>query len=125
MTDISDQIRQFRKYKGLTQKEFSEQLGISEATVIRYETGKYEPSTQFYKQLKLKFPEADVSQFINIQGVLTKKQPATDGGAMFETTDGYYVSRDPNTGRLTRMKKDDTNVVEVRINGEWVPDQAP
>jgi len=40
--------------------------------------GKYISSTQFYKQLKLKFPEADVSQFINIQGTPTGQQPATE-----------------------------------------------
>ena len=116
---INKNIRNYRRTHEMTIDEFATQLGVSHQTIINWEKGHVSSYDRIINKISDVFPD------FKSWGKPTKKQPATEGSAMFETTDGYYVSRDPNTGRLTRMKKDDTDVVEVRINGEWVPDQAP
>ena len=46
-----ERIREYRKKKGLTQKEFSEAVGYSYAFLSDIERGKVEPSREFLKKL--------------------------------------------------------------------------
>ena len=39
----SEKIKQFRKAKGLTQKQLADLTGLAEITIRQYEAGKYEP----------------------------------------------------------------------------------
>ena len=44
MDTVGDRIRTLRKANDMTQKEFSECIGVSRSTLAGYETGKIEPS---------------------------------------------------------------------------------
>lgn len=46
MTTINERIRQLRQYYKLTQKQFSQKLGISREHLCRIESGKEKPSEQ-------------------------------------------------------------------------------
>ena len=50
-----ERIKHFRKNKGLTQKEFANKLGYSDAFLSDIERGKAEPSREFLKKMKLVF----------------------------------------------------------------------
>ncbi len=41
---IGENIKRIRKEQGITQKQLSELTGIAEATIIRYEKGKFKPN---------------------------------------------------------------------------------
>ena len=43
MPSIGENIKKFRKEKGLTQKQLAEKCGMAEITIRQYETGKREP----------------------------------------------------------------------------------
>ena len=46
-----ERIKEFRKNKGFTQKEFAEKLGYSQVFLSAIEIGKVEPSREFLKKL--------------------------------------------------------------------------
>ena len=50
-----ERIKYFRKNKGLTQKEFANKLGYSDAFLSDIERGKVEPSREFLKKMKVIF----------------------------------------------------------------------
>ncbi|MBC8400079.1 MAG: helix-turn-helix transcriptional regulator [Candidatus Marinimicrobia bacterium] len=117
--NIGKLIHDYRISKHISATKFAEIIGISRASLYNYEDEKRSPNIDTINKISDIFPD------FKTWGTPTEKQPATDGSAMYESTDGYYVSRDPKTGLLTRIKKDDTDIVEVRIGGQWVPDQVP
>ncbi len=43
---------------------------------------------------------------------------------MFETDDGYRVFINPLTGLITRISLKDSEIIEIRSDGVWVPDRA-
>ncbi len=43
---VGENIKYYRKQKGLTQKKLAELTGIAEITIRQYESGKYEPKTE-------------------------------------------------------------------------------
>ncbi len=47
----SKRLRELRKEKGLTMKELGEMLGVSEATISLYESGKRTPNDELKKKL--------------------------------------------------------------------------
>ena len=48
---IGAKIREFRKARGMTQKELGEKSGIAEATIRRYELGKLNPKFETVKKI--------------------------------------------------------------------------
>ncbi|MBT5848617.1 MAG: helix-turn-helix transcriptional regulator [Micrococcales bacterium] len=46
-TNITNQVRQHRLAKDLTQEQLASQLGVSRQTLIAIENGKYSPSLEF------------------------------------------------------------------------------
>ena len=46
---IGAKIREFRKARGMTQKELGEKSGIAEPTIRRYELGKLNPKFEMYQ----------------------------------------------------------------------------
>ena len=44
METVGERIKSLRKANDMTQKEFSELIGVSRSTLAGYETGKIEPS---------------------------------------------------------------------------------
>ena len=44
---FSDRLTQLRKEKGLSQKQLAEDLGVTQATIARYENGTRQPSLDF------------------------------------------------------------------------------
>jgi len=126
MDSFGDNLRQFRRNSGYTQKEFAKILHVSEVSIIRYEKHQRDPSPNFIKQLKINFPEIDIAQMLNVV-MSSKDNPKHEntGDEMYKTNDGYYIYRDPCRGLLTRVSVEDSDKIEVRINGEWVPDKVP
>lgn len=53
-------IKALRKKMTLSQIEFAEVLGVSFASVNRWETGKHEPTIKIKRKLKALFREYDV-----------------------------------------------------------------
>lgn len=51
MTEFNENLRKFRKEKGLTQKEMADRLGINMSTYSRYETGNREPYVPMVKKM--------------------------------------------------------------------------
>ena len=48
-----------------TQKEFAEELGVSESTYAQLESGIREVSKSFLEKLKCKYPDFDINIFFN------------------------------------------------------------
>ncbi|MFH1850985.1 MAG: helix-turn-helix domain-containing protein [Candidatus Neomarinimicrobiota bacterium] len=98
-----------------TQEQVAELFNIAPSQISKWKARGSVP-----KKYLARYPDFDVA-------MTCKDNPRTEpqGDAMYESKDGYYVSRDPKTGLLTRMRVDDTDIVEVRIGGKWVPDTAP
>lgn len=72
METVGERIKHLRKNKGMTQKEFADEVGISRSTLAGYETGKIEPSlhvvynmantfninpTYFLRTMSIKYPD--------------------------------------------------------------------
>lgn len=55
MDTVGDRIKTLRKANDMTQKEFSEYIGVSRSTLAGYETGKIEPSLNVIFNLSNKF----------------------------------------------------------------------
>lgn len=67
---FSDNLRNLREDKGMTQEELAKRIGISTITILRYETGKREPSGIVLCKLALFF---DVDP-ISLLGTSIKKE---------------------------------------------------
>ena len=44
MFDFSERLRSLRKKNGITQKQLSSSMGVTERTIVAYETGKMKPN---------------------------------------------------------------------------------
>ena len=51
MTDVASKIKEYRRKKFLTQREFAKLLGVSVLSVNRWENSKFEPTLQIQKKL--------------------------------------------------------------------------
>jgi HTH-type transcriptional regulator / antitoxin HipB len=49
--ELGDLIKQIRKRKGLTQKELSQRMGISDSAVNKYESGKENPTLHTLRKI--------------------------------------------------------------------------
>lgn len=58
--DYGKMIKTLREKMTLSQVEFAEVLGVSFASVNRWETGKHEPTIKVKRKLKALFREYDV-----------------------------------------------------------------
>ena len=93
-------LRELRKAKGITMREFGELFGIAESTVSQYETGKREPD---YEQL-LRFAEYfDVSVDYLLRGKIYggEIEPLSDD----ITFDDFTYALHNETKELTEEKK--------------------
>ena len=57
MFDYARKIREYRERKFISQQELAKILGVSNVTVCRCETGKYEPDMETKKKLVALFNE--------------------------------------------------------------------
>lgn len=57
----SDAIKELRNKLLITQVELAELLGVSYASVNRYENGVYEPTMKIKRKLKIMFEENGIS----------------------------------------------------------------
>ena len=106
----------------MSQSKFAELTGISRGTLINYELAKTHVPYHYIDQIINVFPDFDVAGESND----TIKEPTTVWESeMYTTKDGYYIYFNPKSGLLTRVDVNNSDNVEVRINGEWVPDKAP
>ena len=64
MGDLNFQNK-LRELRGVrkSQAEYAKELGISTSAYVMYETGKREPSKNFIKIIKKKYPEIDTNIF--------------------------------------------------------------
>lgn len=60
MFDYARKIREYRERKFISQQELAKILGVSNVTVCRWETGKYEPDMETKKKLVALFNEIDM-----------------------------------------------------------------
>ena len=79
MTEFNENLRRFRKEKGLTQKEMADRLGINMSTYSRYETGNREPYVPMVKKMA------------DILGVTGDELIGLDEGQ--DAPSEYYLSR--------------------------------
>ena len=68
MDTVGERIKTLRKANDMTQKEFSECIGISRSTLAGYETGKIEPSLNVIFSLANKF-DINPSYFLRTMNV--------------------------------------------------------
>lgn len=57
MFDYARKIREYRERKFISQQELAKILGVSNVTVCRWETGRYEPDMKTKKKLVALFNE--------------------------------------------------------------------
>ena len=57
MFDYARKTREYRERKFISQQELAKILGVSNVTVCRWETGKYEPDMETKKKLVALFNE--------------------------------------------------------------------
>ena len=57
MFDYAKKIREYRERKFISQQEQAKILGVSNVTVCRWETGRYEPDMETKKKLVALFNE--------------------------------------------------------------------
>lgn len=57
MFDYARKIREYRERKFMSQQELAKILGVSNVTVCRWETGRYEPDMETKKKLVALFNE--------------------------------------------------------------------
>ena len=65
---MSKRLRKLRNALGFTQEQFAEELGVSFATVNRYENGKRTPDAGFFQVLVDKYG-------VNLNWLFTGKEP--------------------------------------------------
>ena len=53
MFDYAKKIREYRERKFISQQELAKILGVSNVTVCRWETGRYEPDMETKKKFSL------------------------------------------------------------------------
>ncbi len=58
--DYGKMIKELREKMTLSQMEFAEVLGVSFASVNRWETGKHEPTIKIKRKLKALFREYEI-----------------------------------------------------------------
>lgn len=57
MFDYARKIREYRERKFISQQELAKILGVSNVTICRWETGRYEPDMETKKKLVALFNE--------------------------------------------------------------------
>lgn len=57
MFDYAKKIREYRERKFISQQELAKILGVSNVTICRWETGRYEPDMKTKKKLVALFNE--------------------------------------------------------------------
>ena len=57
MFDYARKVREYRERKFISQQELAKILGVSNVTVCRWETGRYEPDMETKKKLVALFNE--------------------------------------------------------------------
>ena len=79
-----ENLRKYRKAKGLLQKELADMVGVSESSISQYESGKKQPSFE----IALKLAEAldcESADLVTTRGNTDNKKAATIGdGQMSE-----------------------------------------
>lgn len=89
MTSIGDNIKKYRKYRKLTQKQLGEKIDKKEITIRRYESGDIEPPIKVLLKISetLEIPYLELiknTKFDNLRGNEILKLP------LLETFDIFY-----------------------------------
>ena len=88
--DNMDRIKELRKAHGYKQIEFCKMLGISQATLSGYETGKYQPDNTMLVKIASLF-NVSTDYLLGNTDIPTPSRPAMDDDdikfALFGTTD--------------------------------------
>lgn len=116
---ISQQIQIFREDRGLSQEEFGKPLGATRGAVYNWEHDKVISYDRIINKIKTIYPDFDAA------GTGTDLHETNKGAEMCVTKDGYCIYLDPKSGLLTRINVENSELIEVRIGGSWVPDKAP
>ena len=58
--DYSGLLKEYREKKFMTQKDLADELGVSNVTVNRWETRKFEPTMKIKKKLHKLFVDAKI-----------------------------------------------------------------
>lgn len=72
--DIGETIRQYRKQRGLTQKQLAKEIGLTASTITKYENNTLEPS--FETMMKIcEVLNIDIVDMVNVTKDLTVAAP--------------------------------------------------
>lgn len=63
---MGNKINEFRKLKNLTVDAFAKELGYSVSAITKLIYNQREPSKNFFKRLKKKYPDIDINIFFNV-----------------------------------------------------------
>lgn len=72
---MKDRIRQLMEQKGMTQKEFSRELCLAEATVSAVFNGRTRPTTAMIAAIHERFPDVSVTWLMFAEGEMYAKNP--------------------------------------------------
>lgn len=81
---IGQRLKQFIKYKGLKQSEFSERMGFSTTILSRYVNDKHIPGPETLIDISLKFEEINLHWLLTGQGemLLSNKEEKASNSEM-------------------------------------------
>ncbi len=96
---LSEQIRLYRKQKGITQAELATLLGLSEMTVRRWESGRTSPRIEEIQNIAkaLQIPASDLLDSQNASPVDVSAQ---DSNKRIFTNTGYSLVYERNGERM-------------------------
>lgn len=95
MSVISEKIREYRKWKGLTQQQLADAAGISVMSIRRYESGEREPTGTAVKAIALALE-------VNPSEIDDRFVISLGSDVIVETEDGEFitVSMDTREGKM-------------------------
>jgi len=77
---MTNKIERIREYLGLNKNQLANFLGKSNVYISRYESGKNEPSSKFYRILKKKIPALNLNWLISGEGQMLEDSKLLVGG---------------------------------------------
>lgn len=105
---VGEKIKEFRKEKGLTQKELSKMADIPLPTLQKYETGKFNPKVEAVKKIAAAL-DIPLLRFANVAGVAISELPENDRKLYVSLAEEAFKDKGKNISnaeaRIKRMKE--------------------
>ena len=92
MWNLNDRLRELRKSKSLSQKDFSELIDVPRSSYCDTENGNRSPSVEFLKNVAIAFPDVSIEWLLTGSGEMLKTKPIVE-----------LLHEDKQTQRMIRM----------------------